>query len=65
MIPRPVDTRWNSTYDMLEFALEYRRAIDIITGDRTLKLRNFELADHHWTIIKDLVKVLAVRVLNF
>ncbi|KAF8226257.1 hypothetical protein L208DRAFT_1014983, partial [Tricholoma matsutake] len=31
IIPRDVTTHWNSTYDMLNFALEYQKAIDILT----------------------------------
>lgn len=27
-MPRDVATRWNSTFDMLDFALRYREAID-------------------------------------
>ena len=34
ILPRDV-TRWNSTFDMLSFALEYRAAIDAITADKT------------------------------
>ncbi|KAJ7801836.1 hypothetical protein B0H14DRAFT_2159890, partial [Mycena olivaceomarginata] len=34
IIPRDVRTRWNSTYDMLAFAEEYRPVIDAITSDR-------------------------------
>ncbi|KAF8838783.1 hypothetical protein BDN67DRAFT_873439, partial [Paxillus ammoniavirescens] len=36
LIPRDVVTRWNSTYDVLCFALKYRRAIDKITVDNKL-----------------------------
>jgi hypothetical protein len=34
MIPRDVTTRWNSTFDMLYFAITYRAALDKVTGDR-------------------------------
>ncbi|KIY60870.1 hypothetical protein CYLTODRAFT_314020, partial [Cylindrobasidium torrendii FP15055 ss-10] len=34
LIPRDVRTCWNSTYDMLEFALAHRSAIDTFTGDQ-------------------------------
>ncbi|KAF8811030.1 hypothetical protein BYT27DRAFT_7008351, partial [Phlegmacium glaucopus] len=33
-----VSTRWNSTYDMLKFAINYRKAIDRLTGDKNLGL---------------------------
>ena len=32
MMPRDVSTRWNSTFDMLDFALTYRRALESLTG---------------------------------
>ncbi|KAJ6597666.1 hypothetical protein DFH09DRAFT_895554, partial [Mycena vulgaris] len=34
MIPCDVRTRWNSTYDMLYFAQNYRAAIDAITSEK-------------------------------
>ncbi|EIW63730.1 uncharacterized protein TRAVEDRAFT_76117, partial [Trametes versicolor FP-101664 SS1] len=37
-IPRDVRTRWNSTYRMLRFCLDYREAIDQMTGERKLGL---------------------------
>ncbi|KAG1729541.1 hypothetical protein EDD22DRAFT_788839 [Suillus occidentalis] len=30
IMPRDVSTRWNSTFDMLTFALEYQQVIDVI-----------------------------------
>ena len=44
-IPRDVTTRWNSTYNMLLFALEYREAIDKMSGDKTNNLREYELSE--------------------
>ena len=60
LIPCDVVTRWNSTYDMMRFALEYREPIDTITANKELKLRKYELDDEDWRIIKDLVSVLEV-----
>jgi hypothetical protein len=39
MMPRDVTTRWNLTYNMLEFALTFREALDTITGEKDMKLR--------------------------
>jgi hypothetical protein len=60
LIPRDVVTRWNSTHDMMEFALKYRKPIDDITADKKLKLRKYELDNDDWKIIEDLVAVLHV-----
>jgi hypothetical protein len=60
LIPRDVATRWNSTYDMLRFAIKYQVAIDSITADKALKLRKFELDNTEWKIVQDLVSVLEV-----
>jgi len=32
-MPRDVSTHWNSTFDMLEFALKYRKAIDSVSAE--------------------------------
>ncbi|KAF8256683.1 hypothetical protein EI94DRAFT_1852533 [Lactarius quietus] len=37
IFPRDVLTRWNSTHDMLGFAIKYRPCIDSLTGDKKLK----------------------------
>ena len=53
-MPRDVSTRWNSTYDMLKFACTYREAINKITDDRAMKLREYELKDDEWKIVEEL-----------
>jgi hypothetical protein len=45
---------------MIRVALEYRRPIDLVTADKGLKLRKYELDDEEWIIIKDLIDVLEV-----
>lgn len=60
LIPRDVVTRWNSTFDMMTFALDYRKPIDAITADKTLKLRKHELEEEDWTIVSELVALLGV-----
>ena len=53
-MPRDVPTRWNSTFDMLDFALGYREAIDEITSNRELNLCKYELEDDEWAVAKNL-----------
>ena len=65
MMPRDVTTRWNSTYDMLEFAVEYRSALNSITGNRDMKLRQYELSGEEWVIVKHLRDVLKVNFTLF
>ncbi|KAG1853541.1 hypothetical protein C8R48DRAFT_565340, partial [Suillus tomentosus] len=36
LMPRDVATRWNSTFDMLKYALEHRKAVDVVTQCRDL-----------------------------
>lgn len=61
-MPRDVRTRWNSTYDVLQFALQYRTAIDDITGNKVANLRQYELMDEDWDIAEELCNTLKVRV---
>ena len=61
MMPRDVSTRWNSTFDMLDFALDYRVPIDEITSNRDLNLRKYELQDNEWAVAKDLRDTLKAR----
>jgi hypothetical protein len=46
---------------MMAFVLNYKDAIDQLTGDRALKLRAYELDNEDWGIIEDLVAILEVR----
>jgi collagenase-like PrtC family protease len=59
-MPRDVSTRWNSTFDMLDFAISYREAIDALTANRLLKLRRFELDNEEWEVAERLRDTLQV-----
>jgi hypothetical protein len=59
-MPRDVRTRWNSTYDMLDFAVQYRIAIDDIAGNKTANLRRYELSEAEWKIAQQLCDTLKV-----
>ena len=61
MMPRDVKTQWNSTFDMLDFAVEHIPAIDMITGDHDMKLRQYELSEDDRAIASQLRDVLKVR----
>lgn len=59
-MPRDVATRWNSTFLMLEFALEYRTAIDQMAAEKGNDLRKYELSDKDWVLagqLRDALKV--------
>jgi len=45
---------------MMAFALKYRKPIDSVTADKSLKLRKYELDNEGWGIIEQLVSVLQV-----
>lgn len=64
IMPRDVTTRWNSTYDMLDFAIEYQKAVQLTTGDLDLDLRKYELTREQWMMAEHLRDVLKVRVLT-
>lgn len=58
-MPRDVTTRWNSTYQLLKFALAYRQAIDLMT-ERHRDLHDFQLEDDEWVVLKALKDILEV-----
>jgi hypothetical protein len=61
-MPRDVSTRWNSTFDMLDFAVKYRVAIDSLTSNRELNLRKCELEDDEWEVAGNLRDTLKARL---
>ena len=61
MMPHDVSTRWNLTFDMLDFAVEHIAAVNI-TSDSDMKLRKYELSEDDWDIACQLWDVLKVRI---
>ncbi|KAK6974468.1 hypothetical protein R3P38DRAFT_2554216, partial [Favolaschia claudopus] len=49
-----VRTRWNSTFDMINTALDYKKAIRDFTFDDSNGLSNYNLSSLEWTILEDL-----------
>ena len=54
MMPRDVSTIWNSTYNMLDFSIDYRSALDAMTANCGFNLRQFELDNEEWIAIETL-----------
>ena len=57
MMPWDVSTRWNSTFDMLNFTLDYCVAINRITSNQDLNLHN-ELEEDEWAVAERLCDTL-------
>jgi hypothetical protein len=43
MMPQDISTCWNSTFDMLDFAIRYCDVIDAMTAVCGLDLRKYEI----------------------
>ena len=54
MMPWDVWTQWNSTFNMLQFAYTYHNAIDKLTGEHALKLRDYKVGVGKWEIVRQL-----------
>ena len=59
-MPLDVRTHWNSTYVLLEFAVEYHEVIDNLTSERGLELRDYEMDPDEWQLAKQLRYILKV-----
>jgi len=59
-MPRDITTYWNSTYNILEFAVKYCTAIDAMTNDWNNDLWRFELDRNEWKMVRQLQDVLEV-----
>ncbi|KAG2340210.1 hypothetical protein BDR05DRAFT_848845, partial [Suillus weaverae] len=60
IMPHDVLTHWNSTFNMLKFALEYQQVIDAIIDTHKLGLGKYELEEYEWALIKQLHNVLKI-----
>jgi hypothetical protein len=62
MIPWDIKNRWNSTYDMLQFSIEYHVAIYELASNCKFELWKYEMSKEEWVIAAQLCKVLKVCV---
>ena len=60
LIPQDISTQWNSSCDLMGFAVEYHEAIDRIAGDWKFDLRNYEMSEDEWEITDNLHSMLQV-----
>ncbi len=61
MMPQDVATRWNYTYEMLNFAYTYRNPYNELCANRDMKMRQYEVEDYEWEIVKQLADILKVN----
>ena len=54
MMPCDVSTHWNSTFNMLEFTIQYHAAINTITAACDFGLRQCELVYAEWKVAGEL-----------
>ena len=59
--PRVVKTRWNSMFDLLNFACQHCDAIDSFMAKREHGMRELELSKEEWDLVVELRDILKVR----
>jgi hypothetical protein len=57
-MPQDITTQWNSTFDLLEYALNHGKAIEMVIQCKQLGLRKYELGDEEWKLVEQLHDVL-------
>ena len=62
-IPWDVSTHWNSSFDMVNFVVDYRIPVDAMVNKQKLGLGNYALDKHEWKVLGQLWDVLAVSKL--
>jgi hypothetical protein len=62
VMPCDVRTRWNATYNMLNFTFQYRKAINKITDIRNMKLCDYKIEAHEWEVVQQLHDLLKVSI---
>ena len=60
IMPCDMTTRWNSTYNMLKFAVKYWEAVEEFTSERKNELHEHELTVDKWDIVIELCSKLKV-----
>jgi hypothetical protein len=60
LMPRDVQTRWNSTYTMLDFAIQHREALDSFCANRDFNMRKYEMSTTEWRLTGQLRDILRV-----
>ncbi|KAK2460515.1 hypothetical protein APHAL10511_007468, partial [Amanita phalloides] len=58
LMPHDVATQWNLTFNMLDFAIQYQKALDQMTANKKNDLRDFELDSDDWEMASHLCNVL-------
>jgi len=59
-IPRDVCTRWNSTFDMIKFCIDYKSAIQDYTAGFDGNMSVLDLHEDEWIVAEQLCRVLVV-----